>query len=161
MKKEMLVSLSEIYLMQLALKAMEKNLYETGSAAVSLLGEIGASSAQLTMENSTIGAVILLEDLGNAAIKKKDENFAKAVIQALGNLGSAISQCGLNSALVQTVWSLETIRILTQVLDLEVSCHAAKEMLESLNTVGILDEEHNLEKIQEIKKFHSYILERS
>jgi hypothetical protein len=113
------------------------------------------------MENSTIGAVILLEDLGNAAIKKKDEPYAKAVIQALGNLGSAVSQCGPNSALVQTAWSLETIRILTQVLDMEVSCHAAKEMLESLNTDGMLDEEQNLEKIQEIKKFHSYILERS
>jgi hypothetical protein len=83
------------------------------------------------------------------------------VIQALGNLGTAVSRCGPNSALVQTAWSLETIRILTQVLDLEDAYHAAKLMLESLNTDGILDEEQNLEKIQEIKKFHSYILERS
>jgi len=36
----------------------------------------------------------------------------------------------------------------------------AKAALESLNTAGMLDEEQNLEKIQEIKKFHSLILQK-
>ena len=37
---------------------------------------------------------------------------------------------------------------------------AAKTALESLNTAGMLDEEQNLEKIQEIRKFHSLFLKR-
>ena len=89
MKMETLTSLSEIYLMQVALKSMEKNLSETVTAAISFLGEIGVSSAEQIMEISTLEAAVILEDLGNAAVREKNESYAKAVIQALENTGDS------------------------------------------------------------------------
>ena len=160
MKMETLVSLSEIYLMRIALKSMEKNLSETGPAAISFLGEIGVSSAEQAIETSTLEAAVILEDLGNAAVREKNESYAKAVIQALENIGAAVSQYDLKNILVQIAWSLETMRVLTLDQDLKAACLEAKAALESLNTAGMLDEEQNLEKIQEIKKFHSLILKK-
>jgi ribosomal protein S11 len=160
-KMETMTSLSEIYLMQVALKAMEINLSETVIASISLLGEIGAYSAEQIMEISTLEAAVILEDLGNAAVRKKSESYAKAAIQALENLGTAVSQYGLKSVLVQVAWSLETIRVFTLEQNLKDACRAAKDALESLNTAEMLDEEQNLEKIQEIKKFHSLFLKKS
>ncbi len=54
MKMETLASLSEIYLMQTALKSMEKNLSASGTAAISFLGEVGVSSAEQAIEISTL-----------------------------------------------------------------------------------------------------------
>jgi len=160
-KMETLVSLAEVYLMQLAMKALDKNLSEIGSASIGLLGEIGASSAEQTLENSTTETAILLEDLGNTAVIKKDEVYAKAVIQALGNLGTTVSHYDLKNSLIQTAWSLETIRVLAQEQGLKTACLEAKAVLESLNTAGMLDEEQNLERIQEIKTFHHRILKKN
>jgi hypothetical protein len=160
-KMEVLASLSEIYLMQVALKAMEKDISETVIASINMLGEIGASSAEQKMEISTLEAAVILEDLGNSVVREKNESYAKSAVQALENLGTAASRYGLKSVLVQTVWSLEIIRVLTQEQGLRAACLAAKSALESLNTAGMLDEEQNLEKIQEIKKFHSIFLKKS
>jgi hypothetical protein len=160
-KMEMIVNLSEIYLMQLSLKAVDKSLAETGYTTVTMLGEIGASSAEQEMEISTTEAAILLEDLGNSALRKKDEAYAKVVIQALGNIGTAASQSGLKSSLVQVAWSLETLRVLAREINLKDAFLAAKETLEPLNTAGIIDEEKNLEKIQEIKKLHQLVLKKA
>jgi len=113
------------------------------------------------MEISTLEAAVILEDRGNGAVRKKSESYAKAAIQALENLGTAVSQYGLKSVLVQIAWSLETIRVFTLEQSLKDACHAAKDALESLNTAEMLDEEQNLEKIQEIKKFHSLFLKKS
>ena len=154
-KMEVLASLSEIYLMQVALKAMEKNLSETVIVSINILGEIGASSAEQKMEISTLEAAVILEDLGNAVVREMNESYAKAVIQTLENLGTAVSRYGLKNVLVQIAWSLEIIRVLTLEQGLKATCLAAKNALDSLNTAGMLDEEQNLEKIQEIKKFHS------
>jgi hypothetical protein len=157
---EMLVTLSEIYLMQLSLNAMDKSFYEIGYSAVDMLGEIGASSAEQEMELCTTEAAILLEDLGNSALRKKDEAYAKVVIQALGNMGAVASQHNLISSLVQIAWSLETIRVLAREMDLKIALLLAKEILDSLSTAGMLDEARNLEKIQEIKKFHQRVLKK-
>lgn len=160
-KMELMVSLSEVYLIQAGMKALNKNLTETGSTSISLLEEIGVSSAENKIENSTTEAALLLEELGNAAVKKKDEFYAKAVIQALGNLGAAASQYNLKNSLVQTVWSLEILRVLSREQSLKDTCLAAEAVLKSLNTSGVFDEEQNLEKIEEMKALHQRILKRS
>lgn len=160
MKMETLASLSEIYLMQVVLKSIEKGLQETGIAATGFLGEIGIASAEQEIEISTLEAAVILEDLGNAAVKENNEFQVKAAIEALENLGTAVSQHGLKSILIQIAWSLETIRVLTLERGLKRACFAAKAALESVNTAGLLDEEQNLEKIREIKEFHSLILKK-
>lgn len=68
------------------------------------------------------------------------------VIQTLGKLGRELSQHGSKSALVQTVWALEILRILALRSKMESAETAGKVELESLSTAGILDEEQNLEK---------------
>lgn len=160
-KMDTLVSLSEVYLMQLSIKAMEENIPETWDIAVNLLGEIGASSAKQAMEHGAVGAAILLEDLGTVAIRRRDEPRAKSVILVLGKLGRKISQQGSKSALVQTEWALETLRVLALEYEMKIAGAAGKHELESLSIAGIPDEEQNLEKIQEIKEFHQRILRRS
>lgn len=160
-KMETLVSLSEIYLMQVALKSMEKGLHDSGIVAAGFLGEVGVASAEQAIETSTLEAAVILEDLGNAAVRENSEAHAKAVIEALENLGTAVSQRGMKNILVQIAWSLEMIRVLTLERGLKGACFAAKAALESVNTAGLLDEAQNLEKIREIKEFHSLILKRS
>jgi len=160
-KMETLVSLAEVYLMQFAVKALEKNLSGTASDIIGLIGEIGISSAEQKIEKSTTEAALLLEDLGNTALRKKDELHAKVIIQALGNLGKAASQYGLKISLVQTVWSLETLRVLAREQGLKAVCQAAEAELEPLSTADVFDEEQNLEKIEEIKEFHHRILKKS
>jgi len=159
-KTETLASLSEIYLMQLAIKAMGNTIPKTGTASITLLGEIGASSAEQKMEISTLEAAVILEDLGNTAVREKKEIYVNDSIQALRNLGTAASMYGLKSVLVQIAWSLEVIRVLTLEKDLKAASLASNAALESLNTAGILDEEQNMEKIQEIKKFHSLFIKK-
>ncbi len=160
-KMETMVSLAEVYLMQLAVKALDKNLSGTGSDAIGLLGEIGISSAEQKIEKSTTEAALLLEDLGNTALRKKDELHAKVIIQILGNLGKAVSQYGMKISLVQTVWSLETLRVLAREQGLKAVCQAAEAELEPLSTADVFDEEQNLEKIEEIKAFHHRILKKN
>lgn len=160
LKMETLVSLSEIYLMQIALKAKEKNNSETVLISINFLGDIGASATEQKTEIGTLEAAVILEDLGNIVVREKNDSYAKAVVLALEKLGTAASRYGLKSLLVQTVWSLEIIRILTFEQGLEIACLAAKSALESLNTDGMFDEEQNMEKIQEIKKFHSIFLKK-
>jgi hypothetical protein len=160
-KMDVLTGLSEVYLMQLSMKAMEENLSETWDTALSFLGEIGSSSAEQAIENGAIGAAILLEELGTAAVRRQDEHRVKAVFKALGKLGRELSLIGTQNALVQTVWALETLRILSLEYKMESAGAEGKKELELLSTEGILDEEQNLEKIQEIKEFHKRILKRS
>lgn len=160
-KMDVLAGLSEVYLMQLSMKAMEENLSETWDTALSCLREIGASSAEQAIEHDALGAAILLEELGIAAIRKHDEPRVKSVIRTLGKLGREFSQIVSRNALVQSVWALETLRILSREYKMENAESEGKQELELLSTEGILDEEHNLEKIQEIKEFHQRILRRS
>jgi hypothetical protein len=159
-KREVLTGLSEVYLMQLSMKALEENLKETWGTASTFLGEIGASSAEQAMEKDAVGAAILLEELGAAAVKRQDEPRVKDVIHALGKLGHESSLQGSKNALVQTVWALETLRILALESKMESAGAEGKQELKLLNTAGIPDEEQNLEKIQEIKEFHQRILKR-
>lgn len=160
-RMEVLTGLSEVYLMQLSMKAMEENLSETWDISLKSLGEIGASSGEQAIENDAVGAAILLEELGTAAVKGQDETRVKAVIKTLGKMGRELSQKGSKNALVQTVWALETLRILAIEYDMKSVGTEGKLELELLNTAGILDEEQNLEKIQKIKEFHQRILKRS
>lgn len=160
-KMEVLTGLSEVYLMQLSMKAMEENLLETWDTALNSLEEIGASSAEQEIESDAVGAAILLEELGTAAARKQDEPRVKSVIKALGKLGRELSQKGSKNALVQTVWALETLRILAFEHEMENAGSEGKLELELLSTAGIPDEEQNLEKIQEIREFHQRILRRS
>lgn len=160
-KKEDHVSLAEIYLMQLASKALDEHLPEAGPVAVCLLGEVGAASSGQALEESAMGAAILLEDLGAAAVRNKHETQVKAVIHAFGLLGEAFSLKEQKIALVQAAWSLETIRLLALEYDMKTAAREAKVMLDSLKTAGILDEEQNLEKIQDIRDFHQRVLKKS
>lgn len=161
MKMETLTSLSEAYLMQVSLRSIEKGPDKAGIAAIGYLGEIGIASAEQAIETSTLEAAVILEDLGNAAVRENNESYAKAVIEALENLGTEVSQRGMKNILVQIAWSLEMIRVLTLERGLKGACFAAKAALESINTAGLLDAEQNLEKIREIKEFHSFILKKS
>ena len=147
--------------MQLSMKAMQENLSETWDTTLSYLGEIGASSAEQAIENDAIGAAILLEELGTTAAGRRDEPRVEAVIQVLGKLGRELSRIGSKNALVQTVWALETLRVLATEYEMENAGNTGKLELELLSTAGILDEEQNLEKIQEIKELHQRILRRS
>ena len=70
MKMETLVSLSEVYLMQVALKSIEK-VFLMGIAAIDFLGEIGVASAEQEIESNALEAAVILEDLGNAVIRRK------------------------------------------------------------------------------------------
>lgn len=160
-KMEILTGLSEVYLMQLAMKAMEENLSETWDTALSYLGEIGASSAEQAIERDAVGAAILLEELGTAAVRKPDESRIESAIKTLGKLGRELPPMGSKNALIQTIWALETLRILALEQGMENAGSAGKMELELLSTAGILDEEQNMEKIQEIKEFHRQILRRS
>ena len=83
-----------------------------------------------------------------------------SIIEALENLSTAASHHGLKKVLVQIAWSLETIRLLTLERGMKEACFAANSALESVNTTGFLDEEQNLEKIREIKEFHSFVLKK-
>ncbi|HWQ49257.1 MAG TPA: hypothetical protein VN414_09990 [Methanosarcina sp.] len=161
MKMETLISLSEVYLMQVSLRSIEKGRYKAGIAAIGYLGEIGIASAEQSIETSILEAAVILEDLGNAAVRENSEPYAKVVIEALENLGTEVSQRGMKNILVQIAWSLEMIRVLTLEQGLKGACFAAKAALESINTTGLLDAEQNLEKIREIKEFHSFILKKS
>jgi hypothetical protein len=161
MKMETLVSLSEIYLMQVVLKSIEKSLPYSGIAATGFLGEIGVASAEQAIESSALEAAVILEDLGNAVIRKgNSESHAKAIIEALENLGKVVSQHGMRNVIIQIAWSLETIRVLTLERGMKGACFAAKAALESINTAGLFDEVQNLEKIREIKELHSVILRK-
>lgn len=160
MEMETLISLSEIYLMQVVLKSMEKGLPFAGIAATGFLGEVGVASAKQAIETSTLEAAVILEDLGNAAIRENSESHAKAVIEALENLGAAVSQLEMKNVIVQIAWSLEVLRVLTLEQGLKGACFAAKAALESVSTTGLLDEAQNLERIREIKEFHSLILKK-
>jgi hypothetical protein len=160
-KMEVMTGLSEVYLMQLSMKAMEENLSSTWNISLNLLGEIGAYSAEKAIEDNAIGAAILLEELGTAALRKRDEPRVRDVIKALGKLGKAFSQTGSKNALVQAVWALETLRILALEYAMESAGAKGKQELELLSTAGIPDEEQNLKKIQEIKEFHQLILRRT
>lgn len=160
-KMETLVSLSEVYLMQVSLLSIEKGFYKTGTAAIDYLGEIGIASAEQSIETCTLEAAVTLEDLGNAAVRKNNESYVKAVIESLENLGTEVSRHGMKNILVQIAWSLETIRVLSLEQGLKGACFAAKAALESINTAGMLDTEKNLEKIREIKEFRSFILKKS
>ena len=82
------------------------------------------------------------------------------MIESLENMGTAVSKHSLKNILIQIAWSLETIRVLTLERGLKGACFAAKAALESVNTAGLLDAEQNLEKIREIKEFHSFILKK-
>lgn len=161
MKMETLISLAEAYLLQISLLSIEKSLNKTGIAAISYLGEIGVASAKQAIETSTLEASVILEDLGNAAVRENNESCTKAVIEALENLGTEVSQGGMKNILVQIAWSLEMIRLLALERGMKGACFAAKAALESINTAGLLDAEQNLEKIREIKEFHSFILKKS
>ncbi|AKB44326.1 hypothetical protein [Methanosarcina vacuolata] len=161
MKMETLISLAEAYLLQISLLSIEKSLNKTGIAAISYLGEIGVASAKQAIETSTLEASVILEDLGNAAVRENNESCTKAVIEALENLGTEVSQGGMKNILVQIAWSLEMIRLLALEQGMKGACFAAKAALESINTAGLLDAEQNLEKIREIKEFHSFILKKS
>ncbi|MGB9927562.1 MAG: hypothetical protein ACPK85_04075 [Methanosarcina sp.] len=157
---ETLASLCEIYLMRVTYKAMEKNLPGVGLLSITLLGQIGAASAGKIMEISTLEAAVILEDLGNAAAREENDAYVKATVRALENIGEAVSQYGLKSVLVQVAWALETLRLLAKEQGLQTAEQEAKAAVEALNTAGILDEEQNLEKIQEIKKFHDLVLRK-
>lgn len=161
MKIETMISLSEVYLMQISLISIEKDLHKVGIDAIGYLGEIGIASAKQTIETSTLEASVILEDLGNTAVRENKEAYAKAVIEALENLGTEVSQGRMKNVLVQIAWSLEMIRVLTLDRGMKGACFAAKAALESVNTAGLLDAEQNLEKIREIKEFHSFILKKS
>jgi len=161
MKMETLISLAEAYLLQISLLSIEKSLNKTGIAAISYLGEIGVASAKQAIETSTLEASVILEDLGNAAVRENNESCTKAVIEALENLGTEVSQGRMKNILVQIAWSLEMIRLLALERGMKGACFAAKAALESINTAGLLDAEQNLEKIREIKEFHSFILKKS
>ena len=174
MKMETLISLAEAYLLQVSLLSIEKSLNKTGIAAISYLGEIGVASAkqaietstleasaEQAIENSTLEAAVILEDLGNAAVRENNESCTKAVIEALENLGTEVSQGRMKNILVQIAWSLEMIRLLALERGMKGACFAAKAALESINTAGLLDAEQNLERIREIKEFHSFILKKS
>lgn len=160
MKMETLASLSEIYLMQVSLKSLEKNLPDTGIVSIGFLGEIGVFSADQAIETSPLETTIILEDISNIAIRENNELYVKAVIEALEKLSTATSHHGLKKVLIQIAWSLETIRLLTLERGMKEACFAANSALESVNTTGLLDEEQNLEKIREIKKFHSFVLKK-
>ncbi|MCC4766148.1 hypothetical protein FXW07_05840 [Methanosarcina sp. DH1] len=161
MKMETLISLAEAYLLQVSLLSIEKSLNKTGIAAIGYLGETGVASAKQAIETSTLEASVILEDLGNAAVRENNEPCTKAVIEALENLGTEVSQGGMKNILVQIAWSLEMIRLLALEQGMKGACFAAKAALESINTAGLLDAEQNLEKIREIKEFHSFILKKS
>ncbi|WP_011307767.1 hypothetical protein [Methanosarcina barkeri] len=161
MKMETMMSLSEVYLMQVSMISIEKRLQKAGIASIGYIGEIGTASAKQAIETCTLEAAVILEDLGNAAVRENNESCAKAVIEALENLGIEVSQGGMKNVLVQIAWSLEMIRVLTLDRGMKEACFAAKDALESINTAGLLDAEQNLEKIREIKEFHSFILKKS
>ena len=59
---ETLTSLSEIYLMQLSLKSLEKKSHGAGIAAIGFLGEIGVTSVEQAIETSALEAAVILED---------------------------------------------------------------------------------------------------
>lgn len=160
-KMETLASLSEIYLMELSIKTLRKSISETGLISINLIGDIGAASAEQKMEISTLEAAVILEDLGNTVVREKNESYTIAAILALENLGTAVSRNSLKNVLVQVAWSLEIIRVFAREQGLKTACLAAKSALESLNTAEVLDEAQNLEKIQEIRKFHSIFLKKS
>lgn len=161
MKIETMISLSEVYLMQVSLISIEKGLHKAGIAAIGYLGEIGIASTKQAIETSTLEAAVILEDLGNTAVRENKESYVKAVIEALENLGTEVSQGRMKNVLVQIAWSLEIIRVLTLDRGMKGACFAAKAALESVNTVGLLDAEQNLEKIRDIKEFHSFIRKKS
>ncbi len=56
-KMEVLTGLSEVYLMQLSMKAMEEKLSVTWNISLNLLGEIGVLSAEKAMENNAVGGL--------------------------------------------------------------------------------------------------------
>jgi len=155
------ITLSEIYLMQLVRKAMEESLSETGIIAVASLGVVGEASVEYKFEESAIGASILLEEIGIAAVREKHEPEAKIVINAFEKLSKASSMHGMKSLLFQAAWSVETIRVLAGDMGMNAVARTAKLTLESVKAAGELDEEQTLEKIQEIKKFHRKIMEKS
>ncbi|HII01834.1 TPA: hypothetical protein HA351_09390 [Methanosarcinaceae archaeon] len=155
------VTLSEIYLMQLVREAMEEGLSETGIIAVAFLGEVGAVSVENKLEESAIGGSILLEELGIAAVRENHEPEAKVVINAFEKLGKASSMHGMKSLLFQAAWSVETIRVLAEDKGMNAISRIAKLTLESVKAAGAQDEEQILEKIQDIKKFHRKIMEKS
>lgn len=159
-KSENQISMAEIFLMQIAEGGLREGLEEASLTAINSLGDIGVASVEEGLEESVIGAELLLEEVGTLAVRVKREPEAKAVVHAFGIIGKVFPQRGSKTTVVQAAWSLEIIRVLAEEGGLKSVARAAKVALESLKTAGVRDEEQNLEKIQEIKKFHRKLLER-
>ncbi|MDD2438681.1 MAG: hypothetical protein PHD41_00435 [Methanosarcinaceae archaeon] len=159
-KSESQLSMAEVFLMQLAETSLRKKYREASLAAVCALGNIGVFAAEAKLEDSVIGAELLLEEVGMLAVREKQEAEAKAVIQTLGLIGKSASQQGLKSSLVQAAWSLGIMQVLSEEEGLISVSRAAKVGLESLKTAGIQDEEQNLERILEIKRYQRKLMER-
>lgn len=75
-----------------------------------MLGETGKVAASQKLEDATLNVELLLQEIGTGAIEKNLKETANTSARFLGDIGKAADRQGLGRALLQAVYSLETIK---------------------------------------------------
>lgn len=89
-----------------------QSLGDVANSTIALLGgETGKVAANQKFEDATLNVELLLQEIGKGAIEKNLKETASTSARLLGDLGKAADrQGGLERALLQAVYSLETIK---------------------------------------------------
>jgi hypothetical protein len=88
----------------------KQSLGDAATSTVALLGETGKVAASQKLEDATLNVELLLQEIGTGAIEKNLKETADTSARFLGDIGKAADRQGLGRALLQAVYSLETIK---------------------------------------------------
>ena len=91
-------------------KAANQSQGDVANSTIALLGETGKVAANQKFEDATLNVELLLQEIGKGAIEKNLKETASTSARLLGDLGKAADRQGLERALLQAVYSLETIK---------------------------------------------------
>jgi hypothetical protein len=88
----------------------KQSMGDAANSAAALLGETGKVAASQNFEDAALNAELLLQEIGIGAIEKNLKETADTSARLLGDIGKAADRQGLERALLQAVYSLETIK---------------------------------------------------
>ena len=83
---------------------------DVASSTVALLGETGKVAASQKFEDAALNAELLLQEIGTGAIEKNLKETADISVRSIRDIGKTADRQGLNRALLQAAYSLETIK---------------------------------------------------
>ena len=84
---------------------------DVASSTVALLGETGKVAATQKFEDAALNAELLLQEIGTGAIEKNLKETADISVRSIHDIGKTADMQGLDKALLQAAYSLETIKL--------------------------------------------------